>query len=61
MTPQERQLMAGVREGLSNKELAQELHLSEGTVRNYMSTVLQKLSAKNRADAIRICQENGWY
>ena len=61
LTPQERQLMVGVREGLSNKELAQELHLSEGTVRNYMSTVLQKLSAKNRADAIRICQENGWY
>ena len=61
LTPQERQLMVGVREGLSNKELAQELHLSEGTVRNYMSTILQKLNAKNRADAIRICQENGWY
>ena len=41
-------------------EVATALSLSEGTVRNHLSTVIQKLSARNRADAARIAREKGW-
>ena len=37
-----------VAEGLSNKEIAENLFLSEGTVRNYISTILEKLSLRDR-------------
>ena len=37
-----------VAEGFSNKEIAQKLFLSEGTVRNYLSTILEKLSLRDR-------------
>jgi len=41
-------------------DVATALSLSEGTVRNHLSTVIQKLSARNRADAARIAREKGW-
>jgi len=37
-----------VGKGLSNKEIAYELHLSEGTIRNYLSTILSKLDLRDR-------------
>ena len=46
--------------GLSSKEIAQKLYLSNGTIRNYMSSILTKLTAENRLEAVRIAQENGW-
>lgn len=46
--------------GLSSKEIAQKLYLSNGTIRNYMSSILTKLAAENRLEAVRIAQENGW-
>lgn len=46
--------------GLSNKEIAEKLYLSNGTIRNYMSTILTKLAADNRTEAVRIAQEQGW-
>ena len=45
---------------LSSKEIAQKLYLSNGTIRNYMSSILTKLTAENRLEAVRIAQENGW-
>lgn len=44
----EHQVMALVANGLSNKEIAQELFLSEGTVRNYLSVILEKLELRDR-------------
>lgn len=46
--------------GLSSKEIAQKLYLSNGTIRNYMSSILTKLAAENRLETVRIAQENGW-
>ncbi|MFZ4452525.1 response regulator transcription factor [Salibacterium aidingense] len=47
-------------EGKTTKEMTHSLFLSSGTVRNYMSEILQKLDAKNRMEAIRIAEEKGW-
>jgi two-component system response regulator DesR len=40
--------------------MAKHLYLSSGTIRNYVSEILQKLNAKNRIDAIAIAAKNGW-
>lgn len=48
LTEREYELCALVAEGLSNKEIAERLFLSEGTVRNYLTTVLEKLSLRDR-------------
>jgi DNA-binding NarL/FixJ family response regulator len=40
-----------VADGRTNREIAQELHLGEGTVRNYVSNILGKLGVSNRAEA----------
>ncbi len=41
-------------------ELAQALHLSAGTARNHLSTIIRKVGASTRAEAIRIAEERGW-
>nr|BFE87165.1 hypothetical protein GCM10020093_097660 [Planobispora longispora] len=41
-------------------EIAKSLHLTEGTVRNYLSSAITKLGASNRITAIRAAQEKGW-
>ncbi|MFE1770762.1 response regulator transcription factor [Streptomyces sp. NPDC059008] len=46
--------------GASVPEIARELHLSSGTVRNYMTAINRKTGARNRVDAIRISQGAGW-
>lgn len=51
LTTQERQVLAAIAEGKTNREIAQVLFLSEGTVRNYVSSVLSKLGVSNRAEA----------
>ena len=48
LNERERKLTALIAEGLSNKEIAEKLFLSEGTVRNYLSTVLEKLELRDR-------------
>ena len=47
-------------EGRSNKEIADALSLSAGTVRNYLHEAAQKLGADNRVEAARIARLNGW-
>ncbi|MFD0813149.1 DNA-binding response regulator [Amycolatopsis umgeniensis] len=46
--------------GSEPTEIAAELFLSAGTVRNYLTTIVSKLSARNRVDAVRIARESGW-
>ena len=60
LTNLENQLLKLVAEGLSNKDIASQLHLSDGTVRNYMTSILSKLGAENRTAAVRIAQEKGY-
>jgi DNA-binding NarL/FixJ family response regulator len=51
LTPQEMQVLSLIAEGKTNREIAEALFLSEGTVRNYVSSVLSKLGVSNRAEA----------
>ena len=51
LTDQELQVLSFVSQGKTNKEIAEVLHLSEGTIRNYVSNVLGKLGLTNRAEA----------
>jgi DNA-binding NarL/FixJ family response regulator len=52
LTPQEMQVLASIVEGKTNREIANTLFLSEGTVRNYDSSILSKLGVANRAEAV---------
>lgn len=60
LSKQEMAVLEHVSQGLTNQEIANQLFLSNGTIRNYMSTILTKLNAKNRLDAVNIAQKNGW-
>ncbi|RMF46903.1 MAG: DNA-binding response regulator [Anaerolineae bacterium] len=51
LTQQEKHVLLLVSEGKTNREIAKELFLGEGTVRNYVSSILSKLSVSNRAEA----------
>lgn len=51
LTPQEMAVIAHVSQGLTNRQIAVKLYLGEGTVRNYVSSILGKLGASNRAEA----------
>ena len=59
LTPREVDVLALAAEGEDIPEIAQQLHLSAGTVRNYLTTVVSKLQARNRIDAIRIARTAG--
>ncbi|MFE6663498.1 response regulator transcription factor [Streptomyces sp. NPDC057697] len=60
LTDRERDVLRTAADGSTNAEIAAALHLSQGTVRNYLSTAIQKLAARNRAEAVRIAREKGW-
>jgi two-component system, NarL family, response regulator DesR len=59
-TPRERDVLATTRSGATVAEIAARLFLSEGTVRNYLSSAISKAGARNRADALRIAEDYGW-
>jgi two-component system, NarL family, response regulator DesR len=48
------------REGYSVADISAQLHLAQGTVRNYLSSAITKLHATNRTEAARIAEERGW-
>jgi two-component system response regulator DesR len=60
LTERERQILWRAGEGKSSSEIAHELHLSEGTVRNYLSEAISKLGASNRIEAARLARFKGW-
>lgn len=59
LTLREEQILKEVSEGLTNKEIARKLSLSEKTVKHYMTNVLQKLHARNRVEAVIAMQKAG--
>jgi two-component system response regulator DesR len=60
MTERERDVLRLAGDGLPNSEIATQLHLAEGTVRNYLSTAITKLGVRNRIEAARVARERGW-
>ena len=60
LSDRERQILKQAEDGRSSAEIAADLHLSEGTVRNYLSEAITKLGATNRIDAARSARTHGW-
>jgi two-component system, NarL family, response regulator DesR len=60
LSERERQVLRLAEQGQSNKEIAEALALSPGTVRNYLHEAAQKLGADNRVEATRIARQSGW-
>lgn len=60
LTERETDVLATARAGGSIADIARILHLSDGTVRNHLSSAIGKTGGRNRADAARIAEENGW-
>ena len=60
MTEREADVLRAAQSGLSTVEIGERLNLSPATVRNYLSTTIGKLGARNRLDAIRIAEDAGW-
>lgn len=60
LTARESDVLRSAREGGTVADIARELHLSEGTVRNHLSAAIGKTGARTRAEAVRIALGNGW-
>ncbi len=60
LTDRERQVLRLAGDGMGSGDIAVELSLSEGTVRNYLSEAISKLGANNRVEAARIARTKGW-
>jgi two-component system response regulator DesR len=60
LTARERDVLAAAADGSAVTSIAARLFLTEGTVRNYLSSAIQKLGVANRAEAIRQAEEQGW-
>lgn len=60
LTSREHDVLVVARPGASVAEIADRLLLSEGTVRNYLSAAMAKVGGRNRAEAIRSADQNGW-
>ncbi|GGU42126.1 DNA-binding response regulator [Streptomyces albospinus] len=60
LTDRERDVLRAAAGGSTNAEIAAALHLSQGTVRNYLSLAIQKTGARNRAEAVRTARDKGW-
>ena len=60
LTERERQVLRLAGEGMQSGDIAAELGLSEGTVRNYLSEAISKMGASNRVEASRMARTKGW-
>jgi two-component system, NarL family, response regulator DesR len=60
LTDRERDVLLAARGGATVSAIARTVHLSEGTVRNYLSSAIAKTGARTRAEAVRICDDRGW-
>jgi two-component system response regulator DesR len=60
LTVREREVLATSEGGAMIEDIAARLYLSEGTVRNYLSTAIKKLGARNRVEAARLAEKKGW-
>jgi len=60
LTPRESEVLSVAREDRPVRDIARRVFLSQGTVRNYLAGITQKLGAGSRAEAYRIARENGW-
>jgi two-component system response regulator DesR len=62
LTPREKDVLAAAarNDGATLAQIAAAVYLSEGTVRNYLSSCIQKTGARNRAEAVRVAQDRGW-
>jgi two-component system response regulator DesR len=60
LTERETEVLRAARDGASVAVIASRVFLSEGTVRNHLSAAIGKTGAGNRAEAVRIAEENGW-
>ncbi|MGJ3508275.1 response regulator transcription factor [Enemella sp. A6] len=60
LSEREALVLAASAGGASTEQIAARVHLSEGTVRNYLSAAIGKLGARNRAEALRTATDNGW-
>lgn len=61
LTDREQEVLKLVADGRNTKEIANELFITTGTVRNYISTILDKLEVGNRIEAISRFKEKGWF
>jgi two-component system, NarL family, response regulator DesR len=61
LTEREREVLELVADGKNTQEIAEELSIKTGTVRNYISAILEKLEVKNRIEAITQSKEKGWF
>jgi two-component system, NarL family, response regulator DesR len=60
LTAREHEVLAASRDYATVADIAGALYLSPGTVRNHLSSVMQKLNARNRAEALKLAEEKGW-
>jgi two-component system response regulator DesR len=60
LSVRERDVLCVAASGVPSQEVAAKLHLSTGTVRNYISAILRKTGARNRLEAVRIAEHAGW-
>jgi len=60
LTPRERDVLVAARGGGTVADVAKVLFLSDGTVRNYLSSAIGKTGARTRAEAARVAEQNGW-
>ncbi|PNS09130.1 response regulator transcription factor [Solilutibacter silvestris] len=60
LNDRERQVLRLAGDGMSSSEIAARLHLSQGTVRNYLSEIIGKLAVANRIEAARLARQKGW-